>query len=132
MLISDWRSYACSSYLCEIFPSAIGPATVSPLYFQPAGIFQYPGYAFFVFRRGMDRQQDARRASFMQLCIDGFLQTAVWPRLSQHIHGPHQRANLGSCACSGHNNKERSEEQTSELQSLMCISYAVICLKKKT
>src|SRR3546814_9738186 len=25
---------------------------------------------------------------------------------------------------------ERSEEQTSELQSLMCISYAVFCLKK--
>src|SRR3546814_7097285 len=25
----------------------------------------------------------------------------------------------------------RSEEHTSELQSLMCISYAVICLKKK-
>src|SRR3546814_9868684 len=27
---------------------------------------------------------------------------------------------------------ERSEEHTSELQSLMRISYAVICLKKKT
>src|SRR3546814_5561142 len=28
--------------------------------------------------------------------------------------------------------KTRSEEQTSELQSLMRISYAVFCLKKKT
>src|SRR3546814_7182984 len=27
--------------------------------------------------------------------------------------------------------RDRSEEQTSELQSLMCISYAVLCLKKK-
>src|SRR3546814_1686503 len=27
--------------------------------------------------------------------------------------------------------KQRSEEHTSELQSLMCISYAVFCLKKK-
>src|SRR3546814_7750939 len=27
---------------------------------------------------------------------------------------------------------KRSEEHTSELQSLMCISYAVFCLKKKT
>src|SRR3546814_1854650 len=27
---------------------------------------------------------------------------------------------------------DRSEEHTSELQSLMCISYAVFCLKKKT
>src|SRR3546814_2102886 len=29
-------------------------------------------------------------------------------------------------------NKRRSEEHTSELQSLMRISYAVFCLKKKT
>src|SRR3546814_3144363 len=27
--------------------------------------------------------------------------------------------------------RDRSEEHTSELQSLMCISYAVFCLKKK-
>src|SRR3546814_12045874 len=32
-----------------------------------------------------------------------------------------------SCLCS-----KRSEEHTSELQSLMRISYAVFCLKKKT
>src|SRR3546814_10759280 len=30
------------------------------------------------------------------------------------------------------NNPKRSEEHTSELQSLMRISYAVFCLKKKT
>src|SRR3546814_3411850 len=31
----------------------------------------------------------------------------------------------------GRGNQERSEEHTSELQSLMRISYAVFCLKKK-
>src|SRR3546814_10382639 len=31
-----------------------------------------------------------------------------------------------------HNRFDRSEEHTSELQSLMRISYAVFCLKKKT
>src|SRR3546814_1902402 len=31
-----------------------------------------------------------------------------------------------------HRNADRSEEHTSELQSLMRISYAVFCLKKKT
>src|SRR3546814_1784287 len=31
-----------------------------------------------------------------------------------------------------HRNRQRSEEHTSELQSLMRISYAVFCLKKKT
>src|SRR3546814_6297052 len=30
-----------------------------------------------------------------------------------------------------HGNRDRSEEHTSELQSLMRISYAVFCLKKK-
>src|SRR3546814_10171959 len=35
-----------------------------------------------------------------------------------------------TCACG--NGEGRSEEHTSELQSLMRISYAVFCLKKKT
>src|SRR3546814_3599050 len=33
-------------------------------------------------------------------------------------------------ASAGHWNRKRSEEHTSELQSLMRISYAVFCLKK--
>src|SRR3546814_1912712 len=33
---------------------------------------------------------------------------------------------------SGEHDHDRSEEHTSELQSLMRISYAVFCLKKKT
>src|SRR3546814_10426094 len=37
-----------------------------------------------------------------------------------------------ACAVSNHIAPERSEEHPSELQSLMRISYAVICLKKKT
>src|SRR3546814_2246846 len=39
---------------------------------------------------------------------------------------PRQAAALGGAA------GQRSEEHTSELQSLMRISYAVFCLKKKT
>src|SRR3546814_2258185 len=44
------------------------------------------------------------------------------------------RANSGTKStvhALGHVNIERSEEHTSELQSLMRISYAVFCLKKK-
>src|SRR3546814_8531696 len=37
----------------------------------------------------------------------------------------------GSCGC-GESFTVRSEEHTSELQSLMRISYAVFCLKNKT
>src|SRR3546814_4279948 len=40
------------------------------------------------------------------------------------VGGRHQQAVAGQL--------ERSEEHTSELQSLMRISYAVFCLKKKT
>src|SRR3546814_19928621 len=35
------------------------------------------------------------------------------------------------CGCFAHLEDERSEEHTSELQSLMRISYAVFCLKHK-
>src|SRR3546814_5791765 len=39
---------------------------------------------------------------------------------------------FGTVSIQGHpENTERSEEHTSELQSLMRISYAVFCLKKK-
>src|SRR3546814_6984636 len=37
----------------------------------------------------------------------------------------------GNRGCAGHGRIDRSEEHTSELQSLMRISYAVFCLKKK-
>src|SRR3546814_4906716 len=40
------------------------------------------------------------------------------------------RAKVGKPTTSS--DKDRSEEHTSELQSLMRISYAVFCLKKKT
>src|SRR3546814_2845990 len=38
----------------------------------------------------------------------------------------------GEAFCHPAKHEERSEEHTSELQSLMRISYAVFCLKKKT
>src|SRR3546814_20829803 len=49
-----------------------------------------------------------------------------------------RQASQGSLACAHWNHQprphpqDRSEEHTSELQSLMRISYAVFCLKKKT
>src|SRR3546814_6972364 len=38
----------------------------------------------------------------------------------------------GRCSLKGIEGSNRSEEHTSEIQSLMRISYAVFCLKKKT
>src|SRR3546814_1349799 len=44
--------------------------------------------------------------------------------------GAHPRERIGAYGCLG-TSLSRSEEHTSELQSLMRISYAVFCLKKK-
>src|SRR3546814_6912384 len=47
------------------------------------------------------------------------------------ILGSHQRDLLRLAALQGNRPAQRSEEHTSELQSLMRISYAVFCLKKQ-
>src|SRR3546814_6386230 len=47
-----------------------------------------------------------------------------------HERGNHVRQQLGLSEISAEQNR-RSEEHTSELQSLMRISYAAFCLKKK-
>src|SRR3546814_10063203 len=46
--------------------------------------------------------------------------------------GHRQRPHRSQAQAAGHRAALRSEEHTSELQSLMRISYAVFCLKKKT
>src|SRR3546814_9946241 len=49
-----------------------------------------------------------------------------------HLPGwKYHRQSLGRCDCLAQNQCPRSEEHTSELQSLMRISYAVFCLKKQ-
>src|SRR6056297_2119734 len=54
---------------------------------------------------------------------------ATWrtgsPRLAEHQRG------VGAAEAEGVRQRDRSEEHTSELQSLRRISYAVFCLKKK-
>src|SRR3546814_15643817 len=50
----------------------------------------------------------------------------VHPRIDR---GQHARRPTGDDRCA---DERRSEEHTSEIQSLMSISYAVFCLKKKT
>src|SRR3546814_5573124 len=57
--------------------------------------------------------------------------THSWPGQARTLYGDHDR--FVSTYFSTYKGKYfRSEEHTSELQSLMRISYAVFCLKKKT
>src|SRR3546814_8751056 len=48
------------------------------------------------------------------------------------LSGNRHRSRITQCGQSGLRALQRSEEHTSELQSLMRISYAVFCLKKQT
>src|SRR3546814_4301583 len=72
------------------------------------------------------------------------LRAVLLPLLKQVVENVGERADLlprGLCGCPNaeqrairirrRTGQERSEEHTSELQSLMRISYAVFCLKKK-
>src|SRR3546814_6075349 len=61
-------------------------------------------------------------------CWPGICVTNAWPSCTQRTAGFHIAIVFSSRRSRGDG---RSEEHTSELQSLMRISYAVFCLKKK-
>src|SRR3546814_9425117 len=57
---------------------------------------------------------------------------AVAEPLLHQVDAQHRFQRVRATAAPGLGVRRRSEEHTSELQSLMRISYAVFCLKKKT
>src|SRR3546814_2406886 len=103
MRISDWSSDVCSSDLCR------GPYTP-----RGSNTDRAPGRAGALLRaRGYQISDRSGRH------IAGWRRAA--PRCAWQYPSHHQQL-----LC-----RARSEEHTSELQSLMRISYAVFCLKKK-
>src|SRR3546814_7112902 len=91
---------------------------------RPDTLFPYPT----LFRSGLDggvcMGRDGKMDVHLGVCHDGYV-----GRLDV-IEGPsgrRQRSDEDKARIVA----ERSEEHTSELQSLMRISYAVFCLKKK-
>src|SRR3546814_7430738 len=56
---------------------------------------------------------------------------AEWKKAGERSAGAHEAWQDRLASHSKNSEFERSEEHTSELQSLMRISYAVFCLKKK-
>src|SRR3546814_4810335 len=109
MRISDWSSDVCSSDLAAT--ETIDRKLIDRMDFRRRWL---PGPAAEVDRRnaraaGFWQQVHAQVALAEQLPVE-YLEHAIEQRLGKAL---------------------RSEEHTSELQSLMRISYAVFCLKKK-
>src|SRR3546814_2796987 len=112
MRISDWSSDVCSSDL----PTIAINDTATP-------IERRDGYA--LLRRRWRAGDRITLTLPMTLAVEP---TPDDPNVVAYTHGPVVlAADLGPA----NQPFDRSEEHTSELQSLMRLSYAVFCLKKK-
>src|SRR3546814_4983951 len=127
MRISDWSSDVCSSDLeHRVRPDALGrlhrhqPVAAAAAEHQPD--LERVGY------------NHDRARLVEQLVRDRRLRDRL--DVGQHAHRVGRTGVLLGSGMRGgggaHGQQHRSEEHTSELQSLMRISYAVFCLKKKT
>src|SRR3546814_1182344 len=117
MRISDWSSDVCSSDLAGQCPSAIVSRATSLQSWWPNA----PRALLWVGPAG--EKQESRFAE-----LDAAAARAAGPRQRRGSTRPVGKSGSRSCAI----RSGRSEENTSELQSLMRISYAVFCLKQKT
>src|SRR3546814_5245755 len=106
MRISDWSSDVCSSDLSHIAAAEISSSCPSVCWVLHIHQYNLPRYE--AVDRSLDRLTDELTRNRLKAGHDVFVS---FPGFGQH---------------------RRSEEHTSELQSLMRISYAVFCLNKKT
>src|SRR3546814_2166369 len=117
MRISDWSSDVCSSDLVALVATGLGalgvPAILGVSTSAIAGIAGLASGLASIGAQALAKPPPAR-GSITQLIVDP---NAPQPYV---MGGSHFAGVL------------RSEEHTSELQSLMRISYAVFCLTKKT
>src|SRR3546814_5799634 len=126
MRISDWSSDVCSSDL-EAF--VVGSREFDPV---KVGVRSegYAGFQFHTDIRGNHNTGHEYVACGLsdtdRMALIEFLKT-----LSREVAG-HRAAVRPDEESDRMNTQSRSEEHTSELQSLMRISYAVFSLKKKT
>src|SRR3546814_9128784 len=130
MRISDWSSDVCSSDL------AAARRTRQPFHAGRAGIRRSrrdgrgadaPGPAV---RHGL-HHGDPYPAAYPPADPGGEQPGRRAQRAGKAVCHPFRRRDAADPDLVGHGGDQRSEEHTSELQSLMRISYAVFCLKKK-
>src|SRR3546814_2516535 len=132
MRISDWSSDVCSSDLIGLVAVAAASPVASqklstnqveldPLYyFYRQLLWVGVGVPIMLVISMLPRVQARRFSIFLTVLLTVLLMLV--PIIGTTVNGATRW--LGSDAF-------RSEEHTSELQSLMSISYAVFCLKKK-
>src|SRR3546814_5268171 len=123
MRISDWSSDVCSSDLSAVGfllccqKIGIGPRCL----FRRDAVAQgrAPHGGFHIVEHGLIAARHTLESDILHF-------EAAFPKAGLQLDG------WGRISCGGQAAGAcRSEEQTSELQSLMRISYAVFCLKKK-
>src|SRR3546814_1998578 len=121
MRISDWSSDVCSSDLLVLLGQR--KVQVEPRFGVAAGRGQQSPQGFDVVRGSRLAAQLRQRQVCFPLRRIEPQALAVFALGAVEVAGESQQRGEVEA---------RSEEHTSELQSLMRISYAVFCLKKKT
>src|SRR3546814_3864993 len=117
MRISDWSSDVCSSDLADDGEHDAGGDAEEPVQLEDRVAEGHGAWSVRFLPRGAGGCGRSRSAA---VAPHGRLRTGSGP-------GSRRRARTASAV----GRRSRSEEHTSELQSLMRISYAVFCLKKK-
>src|SRR3546814_9175152 len=86
-----------------------------------------------LFRSPAWRGRDRKRISLAKVPAFAGASSALWGKAGPGLLSPATGLDgaVPRCAAAAPPPSNRSEEHTSELQSLMRISYAVFCLKKK-
>src|SRR3546814_6496779 len=130
MRISDWSSDVCSSDLCSWGRPPQSPAVASP---SPASSSNQAsaGPDSLIVIGWPNRSFDLPAATRIQPSEIEYSSTSVRSAPLKRMPMPRCSTSMSKCGERGLVDMRRSEEQTSELQSLMRTSYAVFCLKKK-
>src|SRR3546814_6006677 len=121
MRISDWSSDVCSSdRSAQIFQVEQQQTLV-------IGVFEHQRQHRFLHVGQIEQTRQQHRTEVGNRCTHRM--TAGAEHIPEHRWARSRRPTFNTDCCRAF---ERSEEHTSELQSLMRTSYAVFCLKKKT
>src|SRR3546814_1443653 len=128
MRISDWSSDVCSSDLRLVQGDLQQPWRFG----ERAGrapLLDATGRRRLLFRRGAGPADPGHEGLGPRDTIGGWCCAAL---RRESMNSARQSQSNGEQHGQRRGGKPRSEEHTSELQSLMRITYAVFCLKKKT